>query len=112
MRVLGWLPYACAPACWGEQRWCAGALRECEEALAADPDDRVAANNCAVCKMYCCNLPGAIQVCSHSHAHEIHATLQKARMTSLHNRQQSGCAVDCSTLCICMCNVQVRDCRA
>ena len=56
----------------------AGALRECEEALAADPDDRVAANNCAVCKMYCCNLPGAIQVRSRPCAHGMHAPEHKA----------------------------------
>ena len=45
----------------------AGALQEFEGALAADPDNRMAGNNRAVCRMYCCNLPGAIQVSCMSH---------------------------------------------
>ena len=40
----------------------AGALQEFDGALAADPDNRMAGNNRAICRMYCCNLPAAIQV--------------------------------------------------
>ena len=43
-----------------------GALKTFEAGLAADPDDRVAGNNCSVCRMYCCNLPAAIQASCHT----------------------------------------------
>jgi len=39
----------------------AGAQAEFEAALAADPGDTVALNNCALCRMYACDLGGAIQ---------------------------------------------------
>jgi hypothetical protein len=39
----------------------AGAQAEFEAALAADPGDAVALNNCALCRMYACDLGGAIQ---------------------------------------------------
>ena len=40
----------------------ADAVKEFDAALSLDGSDRVAANNRAVCRMYACNLPGAIQV--------------------------------------------------
>ena len=40
----------------------AGAMREFDAGVAADGSDSVAANNRAICRMYSCNLPGAIQV--------------------------------------------------
>lgn len=40
----------------------AGAVGEFDAALSLDANDTVAVNNRAVCRMYACNLPGAIRV--------------------------------------------------
>lgn len=41
-------------------------MKEFDGAVTADSNDSVAANNRAVCRMYACNLPGAIQVRDHA----------------------------------------------
>lgn len=40
---------------------CAGAEAEFDAVLREDPGDCVAANNASVCRMYACNLVGAVQ---------------------------------------------------
>ena len=75
----------------------AGALEGFEAILKEHPGDAVACNNAAICKLYACNLKGALQQLEHSLAEHPETVLKETvllNLSSMYNLSSSAASTE------------------
>ena len=80
-------PPASAPRT-GEDLARADAKREFEAALAIEPNSPLAANNVAVCQLYCCRLNDAVSTLQDQLKRDPHANMHEVLVSNLANLYQ------------------------